>query len=149
VVEEYINDGKILENKTDHFDYAEYITVNIKPNQKDIEKKRTSNQIAERKFNLPLLNEVYKNWYSKNLKKISNKSKDIFNKLVIEEYEPIDTDSYIIKNIRDSSLENKSIKFISNELKPEFEEKENHSREKVFDIPIINQIYNEWHEKHI
>jgi len=157
LIEGSVNKEELAEKKSDDYELVEYITVEINPTQSETIEKETDESPVKQTFGLPLINAVYNEWLEKNLKKHNQKpetSKTLFMqsgeetiKFEIEEYEIIQPESNKIKPNVKQSIDYKTIKFETKGLKTVEKETDKRPAKQIFDIPIINQVHNDWLEK--
>ena len=144
----------------DKEDLVEYVTVNLDSNESYTQKKVEEEETVEA-FDLPLLNAVYNDWSEKNSKVskmrintqkarrkqdflMKNLETNFFN---IEEFEILGADKESIGPSKMKLGESKKIRYEPIVMDIVKKEPSIRTAKKVFDLPIINAVHNDWLEK--
>jgi len=133
-----------FETKPDKYEIVESEPKEIEPVEKKTVKKI---------FDLPLINAVHNDWLEKKLKETKlQETKMKINpqqhKYEIVEYEPIEPEPKEIETVETKPDKYEIVEYETIGPEPkEIEPVEKKTVKKIFDLPLINAVYNDWLEK--
>ena len=145
--------GKLLEEKSAYnsYKYTEYEMIKL-DSKKDKTEEEPFEENLDKKFDMPLTKQVYNKWVDKNphFKKKREKNSNFLDSTdKIEEYELLEEDNYELSELqKNEELYYQTVKFEdAKEITIESIKKTDNKDKKIFDLPIINSVYNDWVEK--